>query len=254
MSLGSWLASAGKAILPALAGAAANTAGGVISTRRQYIMQKRLNAQQYAHDIEMMNMQNEYNSPVSQMARFKDAGLNPNLVYGQGTPGNMESPPKYPHQDAPDYGFLASIGTQIAQARLMNSQADLTKQKTDESGVKQDLMKAQTEVYKANPYLNKSYMDSFVSQMEAAANLKQQESTYFGIFQGKAIDKITLDLRLMEQRWKLNEADQKIKAEILESKEFQNYLNELTKKWIHDGGIDAQSIRYGTIILLNKFK
>lgn len=30
------------------------------------------------------NMQNEYNSPSSQMARLRDAGLNPNLVYGDG--------------------------------------------------------------------------------------------------------------------------------------------------------------------------
>lgn len=28
-------------------------------------------------------MQNEYNSPTSQMARLKDAGLNPNLIYGE---------------------------------------------------------------------------------------------------------------------------------------------------------------------------
>lgn len=29
------------------------------------------------------NRQNEYNSPLAQMTRFKDAGLNPNLIYGQ---------------------------------------------------------------------------------------------------------------------------------------------------------------------------
>lgn len=28
-------------------------------------------------------VQNEYNSPLSQMARYRDAGLNPNLIYGQ---------------------------------------------------------------------------------------------------------------------------------------------------------------------------
>lgn len=29
-----------------------------------------------------------YNSPEAQMKRFRDAGLNPNLIYGQGNPGN----------------------------------------------------------------------------------------------------------------------------------------------------------------------
>ena len=36
---------------------------------------------QYQKDLEMWNKQNEYNNPSNQMARLKDAGLNPNLVY-----------------------------------------------------------------------------------------------------------------------------------------------------------------------------
>ena len=32
----------------------------------------------------MWNLSNEYNSPLQQMQRFKEAGLNPNLVYGDG--------------------------------------------------------------------------------------------------------------------------------------------------------------------------
>lgn len=34
------------------------------------------------------NRQNEYNSPAAQMLRLSAAGLNPNLMYGQGTTGN----------------------------------------------------------------------------------------------------------------------------------------------------------------------
>lgn len=33
------------------------------------------------------NMMNEYNSPAAQMARYKAAGLNPNLIYGQSNEG-----------------------------------------------------------------------------------------------------------------------------------------------------------------------
>ena len=33
----------------------------------------------------MWNLNNEYNKPINQMARLDEAGLNPNLVYGQGT-------------------------------------------------------------------------------------------------------------------------------------------------------------------------
>lgn len=34
----------------------------------------------------------EYNTPVNQMARFKEAGLSPYLMYSQGNAGNMSSP------------------------------------------------------------------------------------------------------------------------------------------------------------------
>lgn len=39
------------------------------------------------------NYQNRYNSPKEQMARFREAGLNPNLIYTQGNSGNMTTQP-----------------------------------------------------------------------------------------------------------------------------------------------------------------
>ena len=38
-----------------------------------------------------VNNQNAYNSPASQMGRFQQAGLNPNLIYSEGNAGNMAS-------------------------------------------------------------------------------------------------------------------------------------------------------------------
>lgn len=35
---------------------------------------------------------NKYNTPSAQMTRFKEAGLNPHLIYGKGTSGNSASP------------------------------------------------------------------------------------------------------------------------------------------------------------------
>lgn len=42
---------------------------------------------------EMWNAQNAYNTPEAQMSRYRDAGLNPNLIYGQGSNGNSTSIP-----------------------------------------------------------------------------------------------------------------------------------------------------------------
>lgn len=49
----------------------------------------------YQRQMEMWHAQNAYNSPAAQMARFKQAGLNPHLIYGQGNPGNAGTPPAY---------------------------------------------------------------------------------------------------------------------------------------------------------------
>lgn len=40
---------------------------------------------------DLINQQNIYNSPLQQMQRLRDAGLNPNLVYGQVSPGSQTS-------------------------------------------------------------------------------------------------------------------------------------------------------------------
>lgn len=52
-------------------------------------MQNKANAQNakdaQVFEQKMWELSNEYNSPINQMQRLKDAGLNPNLVYGSGS-------------------------------------------------------------------------------------------------------------------------------------------------------------------------
>lgn len=72
---------------------------GGMQRRRQFGKQRQFNRQMadlaFKRNIEMWRMQNEYNHPAKQMMRFKEAGLNPNLVYGQGTPGNAQQMVQY---------------------------------------------------------------------------------------------------------------------------------------------------------------
>lgn len=42
-----------------------------------------LKQQEQAYNLELWNLMNEYNTPAAQMKRYQDAGLNPNLIYGQ---------------------------------------------------------------------------------------------------------------------------------------------------------------------------
>lgn len=77
-------------LLP-LIGAAAGIYQG-ISNRESQVSQNaaqrdweaRMSRQQREWALEDWKMNNDYNHPSSQMARLRDAGLNPNLVYGNG--------------------------------------------------------------------------------------------------------------------------------------------------------------------------
>ena len=70
-----------------------------ISGRNARDEQNEFNKQQsleaYQRDLAMWRMQNDYNTPSSQMARYQAAGLNPLLIYGQGNPGNASGSPSY---------------------------------------------------------------------------------------------------------------------------------------------------------------
>lgn len=104
-------------------------------------------------NIQNWNMQNEYNTPAAQMQRFKDAGLNPNLIYGQtnmaGSVGSV-SAPKTPSLNDVMAIFsqvmaIKQIGAQIANLRQQNS--NLQSQDTL-LGSQADLVNAEAERYR----------------------------------------------------------------------------------------------------------
>lgn len=106
--------------------------------------------------------QNEYNSPVSQMQRYQAAGLNPNLIYGQGNPGNQGSPVV---QSSPRVSDAILKGIALDSARKQNALLD-------EQG---NLLRAQQhEVY------SKSQNEAMMSLVNQIRWMKgQEESKYF---------------------------------------------------------------------------
>jgi len=73
----------------ATSGANAIATGKMNKKTREW--NERMFAMQRKQSIADWNRQNEYNSPAAQMARLKEAGLNPNLVYGRGA-DNISAP------------------------------------------------------------------------------------------------------------------------------------------------------------------
>ena len=85
------LATGAGRILPGVLGGALGLVGTLLQNRAN----KKLAKYSFDRNKEMWRLQNEYNSPKNQMARFSEAGLNPNLIYGKGTPGNAQTMPQY---------------------------------------------------------------------------------------------------------------------------------------------------------------
>lgn len=127
-------------------GAASSIGQGVISASQSKKNTKRTNRANmelaqfsYDKDIEMWERNNAYNTPEAQMARLQKAGLNPNLVYGNGSVvGNTSGQtPQYhaPRQDytgilPPDITGLAPSLQTYQDIQLKQAQIDQVKAST----------------------------------------------------------------------------------------------------------------------------
>lgn len=112
----------GIGIGAALAGA--SVLGGVGSSLLNKSAQKDANKAnmelakfQWDKNLDMWKMQNAYNSPEQQMARLREAGLNPNLVYGNGSAANVSS--SAPSYKAPNIEAYTGMNTGLSGAADM---------------------------------------------------------------------------------------------------------------------------------------
>lgn len=145
--------------------------GGMIynNAQQRRMQQKTIDANKeqaryaYSQEMEMMNRMNDYNNPAAQMQRYKDAGLNPNMIYGSGggSSGNQTSIPKY---NAPTLQYnMAPVANipeminmyqnfQMKQAQINNlkAQNDAIKQNTFTSAAQAGMLGVNTEQAKEN--------------------------------------------------------------------------------------------------------
>lgn len=122
--------------LPIIGGAIDAIATGQ-QNRKSREFAREMYQRQWHDSVLFWNMQNDYNSPQAQMQRFQEAGLNPNLIYGQGNAGNAGGIPtpdvQMPQFRTPEWGrglqnagltYLNSIlDTEIKQAQVDNLKA-----------------------------------------------------------------------------------------------------------------------------------
>ncbi|MCE8774318.1 hypothetical protein [Bacteroides caccae] len=161
--------------------------------------------QQNEWNIEQWNRENEYNTPSAQMARYKAAGLNSDLMYGQqnlsGASPEMTAGEGSQSTDVSNLANKRTIGDIVSQAattRLTNAQAKLAESQAEKTAAETTgqtinnewlpkLLKGQTDINEAD-----------VKQKLADAGLK-----------GKQIEVAVEQIKVMQQSVK--ESQEKIK-------------------------------------------
>lgn len=128
-----------------IAGGAA-LAGGALSAystgklnRRGERFADKMYHRQRADALSDWDMMNAYNDPSAQMQRLQDAGLNPNLVYGESATATAAAPPRQsntsqPQYKQPDFGGIVhqalSSQQQLANIRRTEAETQLINERT----------------------------------------------------------------------------------------------------------------------------
>lgn len=157
--------------------------GGLIglgNTALQHKYNKELSEYQYFKDLEMWNIQNEYNTPTAQRERLEEAGLNPALLYGNGggSTGNATQMPQY-QSFGQSIGANMLQGAQIAnlaaQARLTNAEAE---KKEQENPYAAQTAKAMLDNYLEDLNVKKTnvrHMEKGIAKMDVEMNKMNNE-------------------------------------------------------------------------------
>lgn len=146
-------------LVPAIAGvvsivsAALSSRSSKKQTERTLDSQKELAQYSYQNDLEMWERQNKYNDPSAQMARYGAAGLNPNLIYSQGSAGNSSSTPRYdtptadlrfkPFEIPEMLGMYQDFELKKAQIDNVKAQTSSTEQRTVNDSIREYLLDLQ---------------------------------------------------------------------------------------------------------------
>lgn len=103
--------------------AAVQQAGNILQVGMQNQSNKRAFKRSAEFTREMFDATNQYNHPVQQMARLKEAGLNPALMYGKSGGTGQATQPAGQKQEATQIPDL-NAGLSYAQLQLMKSQQE----------------------------------------------------------------------------------------------------------------------------------
>lgn len=226
-----------------LIGSAGNLGASIVGAvsankmqKRQFEQQRQLYEQQFKDQRQMIAEQNAYNSPANQRKLLEQAGLNPMLMYQNGSSQSIQSEVANPQvPDSPRYagtGEIIAGGVQkgidtmmsLAQLRLLESQIRKTDSETAGQDIsnrytpqqyEQQLRKGEVDIDYTTHLIDKAIQDINESGSRIELNKLQVDSLTQGISESKIrATKILYETKGVEMSTEL--ARQKIATEILE--------------------------------------
>ena len=227
---------------------------GLANTILSPIMTTITNKQNRKHALEDWNRQNTYNHPTQQMQRLKEAGLNPNLVYGGGATTTAQ-PIKSPDAQVPNIDtqkIPESIG---AYQGIKNQQLEYSRiQKAMEL---QDAQKKNIEANTLNTLagtdlkqldlISKGIMNQFLPDVQQANLAKTTTATQIAVSQNEMeklmfpnkVDKVLAEIANMKARTEMIPTQ---KAQLMQNiKSMQQRMN-------YFGLTESQKLQTGKIL------
>lgn len=131
------------------AAAGANMLGSFLNSqtssknlKRAIAAQSEENEKAYMRNVEQWLRENEYNLPVNQVKRLIDAGLNPNLAYGNlNNTASNNSPVAQPN----DMSGIAKIGSPVGSALAAANISQIEKTRAETENIRQNTEKQKQE-------------------------------------------------------------------------------------------------------------
>lgn len=212
--------------------------------------QQQENEKAYQRSLNMWNLQNEYNSPTQQMARIRAAGLNPNLVYGNGVTGNSAgSTPQYEPAkfNAPTMqayrGWNLGISDAIsqflayrtvkAQVDNMEAQNGLIRQQTATEATRQANIAASTSRSEFDLNMAKELKDVSVSSAIADMNQKQAGAAQGWTKANREVIQYELDKALFDNKIKLSNQEYlkalQVVRQLIQDNDINAFRNEMER-------------------------
>ncbi|QCS37467.1 DNA pilot protein [Tortoise microvirus 106] len=185
-------------ILSALIGAAGvgmNAYSNYKSNQQNINYQREANRENIETQERWRDYENQYNSPLYQMARYQDAGLNPNLIYGQ---QNLSASSGSPNQQAP------TVNPYQAELTQMNDILDLLSYRERYEGMKLDNKLKGLDIVKRGVSNSAALADA---EFENVYRKDKYENKYQ--LQSKQLERLNNELRRMKDNEPVYQLQQK---------------------------------------------